>query len=400
MAISNLCKRFIFDLLLGTLIFFLLSAQNAKAWSPDGSTAYQGRLFTPPDNALNESVVFFATAQSWMASDWTHVSGLAGDWKSLYSPRQGSNLAFSKSQAEIGFLNKDWGFSYKQRSDVSVVANRDLLDLLYVQKNNLSPPIASVYHPQIQIRSLSAQGPHLTKRFSLLSQEDTRLTAVIGVGFLMGHSMRYAEMQGMTQRTSSNEFSLIVPVLSDIDSNKVYPFMANGNPSGTGYGVDVAMFAKWLGSHQAWFLIDDWQTRIQWKQVPSTRAVADSRTVSLGSDGYLAYAPAIQGSNARTDTTQRIDPTITLGYARELGVVTLSFEALRVSGANIPRASFAYRASENLRLFAGKDFRLESTYGGVQWNNWAVSMSSNRLNLSNSKAYALSLRYQKNLPTP
>lgn len=134
--------------------------------------------------------------------------------------------------------------------------------------------------------------------------------------------------------------------------------------------------------------------------LPMRRAVADSRTVSLGSDGYLAYAPAIQGSNARTDTTQRIDPTITLGYARELGVVTLSIEALRVSGANIPRASFAYRASENLRLFAGKDFRLESTYGGVQWNNWAVSMSSNRLNLSNSKAYALSLCYQKNLPTP
>jgi hypothetical protein len=377
----------------------IVSSPTVVAGDLDGAALYESRLLNPLNQASTDSPVFFSSVQYLTGSDWTQIADVSGNWKDLYRPGS-RNIAISKAQASVGVFFQEWGFAYIRRSDISITSNRDALDLLYLQKNNLSSPVGTVFRPEVHAYSLSAHGPQISKRTVLFEHEDVRLWGAVGVGYLSGVSMRQADLQGLVQRTSASNYSLLIPTLSDINSNKTYPFMGDDHATGSGYAVDVALQAKWLGRHQAWLTVDDWQTRMQWKQVPSTRATADSRTVSLGKDGYLAYAPAIQGINARVDVTQRIEPTVTVGYAHDIGAVTLSAESLRMAGVSIPNFTLKYRVSDKLHVVAGKDFRFQTIKGGVAWNNWAIFVFSQPVDITGSQAYGLSLRYQLNFASP
>lgn len=359
-----------------------------------GSSLYEGRLFRVMSPSNTETPVFFSTFQHFTGSDWTHIADLSGSWKQLYRPSHGKNLTISKSQAEMGVFFQEWGIAYIRRSDISITANRDALDLQYLQKNNLSSPVGTVFHPEVHASAFSVHGPQINRRLTLLEREDFRLQGAVSVGYLTGDNMRQADLQGFVQKTNDTNYSFIIPTLSDIDSKKTYPFMGDGHPSGSGYAVDIGLYAKWKDQHQAWLLIDDWQTRMQWRQVPSTSATADSRTVSLGRDGYLVYAPAIHGKNARLDITQRMESTVTLGYARDVGPMTLSTESMRISGIYIPSVAIGYRATDNIRLVAGKEFRFQTFSAGVNWNDWSIFAFSQRPDLSNSQGYGFSIRYQ------
>lgn len=385
------------------LIIAIVSAaswQSVLAGNVFGSSWYEGRLLRVMGTKSADTPEFFTSVQHLTGSDWTHVADLSGNWKQLYRPGDGQNLAISRSQAQLGVFFQDWGMAYIRRRDISITANRDALDLLYLQKNNLSSPAGTVFHPEVHASAFSAHGPHINRRLTLLEREDFRLQGAVGIGYLTGVSMRQADLQGLVQKTNDANYSLIIPTLSDIDANKTYPFMGDSHPSGSGYAVDIALHATWQDQHQAWLLIDDWQTRMHWKQVPSTRATADSRTVGLGQDGYLAYAPAIQGKNARLDLTQRIESTVTLGYARDVGPVMLSAESIRISGIYIPSVAIGYRAGDNIRWVVGKELRFHTLSAGLNWNNWSILAFSQRPDVSSSQGYGFTLRYQMNVASP
>ena len=269
--------------------------------------------------------------------------------------------------------------------------------LLFLQKNKLSFPQNTVYQPSISATTLTAQGPEVFKRFTMHEQQDSRILAVFGLSYLTGTKIRQTELQGSVQQTGASTYALNLPNWSDLDSKKSYPFIEDGSPSGSGYAMDIAFHAKWGEEHRAWMVVDDWQTRLQWKQVPSTQATADSKTTTLDSNGYIAYKPVIQGKNSRVDRTQRIDPTTTVGYARDIGAATLSAESMWISGVAIPSAGIGYRFNEKLRIFVGKDFRFDTVSGGFIWDSLAISLFSNRLDFSGSKGYGFSLRYQTSL---
>ena len=394
MAILSLCKFTPKGHALRIAIFGFFQCLMGSVWALEGSTLFEGRLSKIFSYTTNQTPILFSSAQYFTVSDWTQVQDVSGKWQNLYQPKEGSNLALSKYQVEIGFLQGEWGFAYARRNDTVIEANRDALDLLYLQKNNLPIPQNTVYRPSISASNLTAQGPEIFKRFTLFEKEDARVLAALGVSYLTGGKIRQTQLLGQVQATGGSTYALNISNWSDIDSGKTYPFMRDGSPTGSGYAMDIALHARWGKHHRAWLTVDDWQTKLQWKQVPSTQATADSKTANRDSNGFISYAPVIQGTNARLDTTQRIDPTTIVGYARDIGATTLSAESMWISGVAIPSAGIGYRVNDTLRLIAGRDFRFGTVTSGLAWNNLAISLYSNRLDFSGSKGYGVALRYQ------
>ena len=339
-----------------------------------------------------EHVLAYASFRYFEGNDWTAVRGLSGKWTERYSPRDGRNLALASARAEVGAAYGSWRLGYVYRKDVTIVADRGVLDLLYLQRNNLPMPAGRTFNLTLAAQAYEVEGPRVAKSFEFDWGKGTKVRIGLGVSSLEGNAVRSTRVGGEVTATGPARFALNVPWL-DSYTKKSYLFLAPGSPSGHGYSLDGALELEWQGGSRAWLSVQDLYGRIFWREVPTTQANATTNTTTRDAQGSIVYLPAVSGQNSRLNFTQRIDPRIFAGYAQSFGGATLAGEAFFLRGNLIPSVSIDYRFGENWTLGAARDLRFGSVTLSAAWRKLSLALSSDQRDLGQARALGLALRY-------
>ena len=347
---------------------------------------------TPDLLSFRDGFGAFASAKYYAANDWTTVRGMSGNWTDRYTPRDGRNLALAFARAEIGASYGSWRLSYQYRKDVIIDTNRDVLDLLYYQRNNLPIPIGRTFSVKLDAQALEAEGPRIAKNFELSWGEGAKVRAGVAAASLTGSTVRSTHIDGQATSTGPGTYSIEVPWL-DSYSNKSYRFITPGSPSGKGYSLDAAIDVQWPGGNRAWLSVEDLYSRISWREIPSTVARATTSTTTRDAQGFIIYLPAVAGTNSRLEFTQRLDPKTSAGYSKSYGPFTAAAGVLFVRGFAIPSLNVDYRYGQHWRVGIARDFRFDTDSLSLSWDNLSLALTSDRRDLAQARALGIAFRY-------
>lgn len=334
----------------------------------------------------------YASFQYFSGNDWTTIQGISGNWSERFSPREGRNLALALARAEVGASYGTWRAGYLHRRDVTIETNRDVIDLLYYQRNNLPIPVGRTFSLHFEAEALDVEGPRIAKTFEFNWSESASLRVGVAVASLQGSKVRSSRVGGEVTATGPGTFALEAQWL-DIYTRKTYLFLTPGAPSGKGHSLDAAIDFDWGDGNRAWLSIEDLYARMSWREVPSTEARATTNTATRDAQGFIVYLPAVAGQNRRREFTQRLDPKTSLGYAKSIGRGTVAAKAFFLRGFAIPSASFDYRLADHWRVGIERDFRFDTVSLSLSWRGVSVSLASDRGRIAQARALGVAMQF-------
>lgn len=346
---------------------------------------------TPSERARHAGTRFFSSLRYFAANDWTALDDIEGNWSGRYAPRGGRNLAVDFLRAEVGVAHDSWRIGTFYRREIVIEASRDTLDLLYLEKNNSPIPVGRRFALDFDAEALEAEGIRIEKAFELVRGERAGLWASLGASWLRGSRTRSGTVRGGVAATAPNTFAFDANWI-DRNTRKTYPFITPGSPEGSGYTLDLALEFQWADRNRLLLSVEDLDSRIAWRGVPTTEARATSNTAARDAQGFIVYQPAIAGQNRRIDTIQRLDPKTTIEYLRTFGALSAGAGALVVRNIAIPRLTLDYRLNEAWRVSAEHDLRFGGVGVGVRYKSLSVAVLSERTDLNSAKAYGVAAR--------
>lgn len=332
--------------------------------------------------AIFTSLCYFA------GNDWTAMNDISGNWTERFSPRSGRNLALRFVRAEVGVAQGSWRISYLRRQEAVVEASRDTVDLLYLEKNNLPIPIGRRFALEFDGNAFEAEGLKIEKAFELHRSGSSVLRAGVGASVLRASRSRSGAVQGEVTATAPNTFAFNANWI-DRNTKKTFPFITPGSPEGSGYAIDAAVIFEWAEKNRLSLSVADLDGRIAWRNVPTTEARATLNTATRDAQGFIVYQPAVAGQNSRKDFSQRLDPKTTVRYSRAFGPLSVGAGALVIRSIAIPWVSLDYRLDDAWRFAVEHDFRFGSVGVGLRYKYLSISVSSERSDLDNTKAYGI-----------
>ncbi|MBI3041681.1 MAG: hypothetical protein HYY78_02515 [Betaproteobacteria bacterium] len=342
----------------------------------------------PSERARHAGTRVFSTVRYFTANDWTAREDIEGNWSGHYAPRGGRNLGVEFLRAGVGVAHDAWRVGYFQRRDVVIDTNRDTLDLLYLERNDLPIPVGRRFALQLEADSLEAEGVRIDRAFELHRSGRSGLWASLGLSLLRGSRARSGGLAGGITASAANTFSFDAAWI-DRNTRKTFPFITPGSPEGSGYALDAALEFVWAEHNRVLLSVEDLLSRIAWRDVPATEARASSNTAARDAQGFVVYLPAVSGRNRRLDYTQRLDRKSTVHYSREFGPLSVGAGALVVRSIAIPRLSLDYRLGGAWRVSAEYDFRFGSVGAGLRYKWLSLAVLSDSTDLGGAKAYGL-----------
>lgn len=331
----------------------------------------------------------YASLHYFTASDWTAIRDISGDWTRRYAPRDGRNMALAFLRAETGVRHGAWRIGYQYRHEAIIDTSRDTLDLLYLQKNNLPIPAGRNFEVSLDAEMFEVEGPRLQHSFEFGAAGTSRLRALLGLSLLKGSRMRSGAVKGTAAQTSPGTYAFDLE-WSDFYSRKTYPFLTPGSPSGSGHALDAAFEFQWNDDNHIAISVIDLDSRMTWRDVPSTEARAQSATATRDAQGHIVYLPAVAGQNRRQAHVQKFDPKLQIRYARETGPLTMAAGVLVIRGMPMPQLSLGYRMGEHWRLALGHEFRFGSTSVVLRYRALSIALSADSTKLDHARALGFS----------
>lgn len=362
----------------------------AAAASPSAAFASTGMCndAAPSDRFGHDKTAIFASLCYFTGNDWTAINGISGNWAERFAPRSGRNLAVRFLRAETSVAYDSWRISYLYRQEAVVVASRDAIDLLYLEKNNLPIPAGRRFTLDFNGNAFEGEGLKIEKAFELHRGESSVLRAGVGASLLRGSRSRSGDVLGEVAATGPNTFSFDANWI-DRNTKKTFLFITPGSPEGSGYAIDAAVEFEWADRNRLSLSVADFNSRIFWRDVPTTEARAISNNTTRDAQGFIVYQPAVVGQNGRKDYTQHLDPKTTIQYSRAFGPFSIGAGALVVRSIAIPRVSLDYRLDDAWRFAVEHDFRFGSVGVALRYKYLSVAVSSERLDPDSAKSLGL-----------
>ena len=338
-----------------------------------------GFVHDDPDSFLGSSTRpangVYASLSYFTGNDWTSIRDFSGNWSRRYTPREGRNLAVAFLRAETGAAYGSWRIGYVHRREAIIDASRDTVDLLYLQNNNLPIAAGRRFDLELDAQLIEADGIKVDKGFEFRLADASSLRLNVAVSALRGSRTRSAAVRGSLAATVPGTYAFDVN-WNDVYSDKTYPFITPGSAAGSGHSIDAALEYEWGRGNRLSLSVLDLDSRIAWRDVPSTDARAISATATRDAQGFVVYLPAVAGQNGRKEYIQHLDPKTTLRYSRTAGAFSVAAGAFVVRGIAIPQASVEYRFGEAWRVSLGREFRFGSFNMALRYKSLSLAVSA------------------------
>jgi hypothetical protein len=346
----------------------------ADGWALGEAGAWPWERFQPGPDA---GAVWQLSLRSQRHSDALPLARFGDDVWSQLTPRPGRNLAYLDEELRLARRSGAWSIGLLARSQATLVASRESLELARIVDSGQRPPAAAQWAADVQLTAFSGVGLALARDFtpapgwtaqlsaqalSLLRWRDRRITGPVAFD---------AGAQAYSLQLQSDE----------IDDRLVFPYQQAHAPRGAGLLLGAAL--GWRGGPWtlgAALLDGGW---LRWRGVPQQQASLDSGRTGLDADGFLLYGPLIEGRNRQQDLTRRLSWRGRLTLDRALAsdqTLGLTVDTVPGFGA-LPALDWRQRRG---RLAWGLGWRVHERRLtlGADWQGWTLRAGADRLDAS------------------
>lgn len=239
----------------------------------------------------------YVLAQTDAFTNGLPIFALDGDWSRGYTPTGGDLRGFEVSRAELGLAWGGWRIGATARAEAYAHLSDGAGRLAYLYQSRGKPREGEQDNADAEAWRWVGQG--LTLRSADAHVLGWRLGA--SVDLLRVRKLRFSESSG-TVGYSSGNYNFDVTARDDSPS-KIPPYGTAAEPSGRAASLSLAAGTQWGGATgRDWTLqlrADNAWSRIEWDGVNSEVQRINSNTAQLTPDGYVDYAPLIQGRYTR-----------------------------------------------------------------------------------------------------
>lgn len=283
------------------------------AWAGLVTPACAQTGVTLAGDAVPHGVGAYAHADLRAWSNGMPILAMDGDWQRGYTPRSPSQRAYQSAQAEVGALwAPEWaGLRWSMalggvvRADALAAASGEAAQVVYHYQSQTDPDRAGRYDARTHVMSWVGRG--LSLRLSPLSQGPLQME--LGWQWLTLTRLRDVATSGQVAYNADGSYDFDVSVRHDRSG---FQPRYSRPPSAQGEGASLSMAWWWQAAPQLSLSLklDDLWSRLQWRGLNGDDAVANSTVASRTPDGYLDYAPLVQGQYTRRTVTHSIPTTV------------------------------------------------------------------------------------------
>jgi hypothetical protein len=310
------------------------------------------------------------------------INDLEGD------PVSSGSAAFSHNQFEIGGGFGSFELSVISRYDYFLEFTSDTVDLVYVDKNDLSVEKNRQYNTRLVVNHIEANGLKFAYKFEPSENFNFGLAA----SYLTSSDFTDGKITGGIQTTEDaytgglfldyayTEDKLLDREVSSLD--------------GEGYAIDL--YGEW-NITENWnfhFLFEDLISEIQWDEAPYTEADFNSNNASLDSGGQIETRPLISGIESYKTHRQQLPlrADITVNY--ELNEKQMvSFTQRRVNISDFSIISYTHRWSNFLHAMVAYNIDAQAVGVGLQVWDFRFQLSADSVDIEKAHSLDLNLSY-------
>lgn len=346
-------------------------------------------LSNPADMAGKQGWGTYTSAYELMATDFVAAKNFNGNWGQSYSPHEGTNLAIGMARAEAGITYDSWRLAGIYRSEQIIAANRDLVDLIYYNKQHQSVTAGQIFNANLYAEGFMAKGLRLDKGFELKLNDNADLSLGAGISLLQGTRARFANASGTAVSTASGyNYNA---TLTDSNSRATYPYISPGTPEGSGYALDLGAKVIWTQGAHLDLAVNDLFSQMIWHNMPNTMETANSATLVRNAAGYVYFNPTLSGINSinRLTIVQKLPAQANAQFNYPAGDFDLFAGTGWMMGYWFPQLGTIYRINEDWKTSLDYDTQFKTLGIGIVHKYFTLSARSSSLAIGNAQAYGL-----------
>lgn len=309
-----------------------------------------------------------------------------------YAPSAGTNIGFGAGFAEVSAGLGSYCLGILYREEFEATATKDLLDVLVGNHYGNTFSSGRRYQLAYQLNMLSAGGLRLRRTFLLSTTRSWRITLGAGISLLKGLKGRDESFNGAVTATSA-DYAIGTAtwsrIGSDLSLSSFNPFVGAGDVSGWGFSDDIDLKAQSRGGTVAEFIVMDAFGRMFWNDIRS--AVWNLNNSSIRYNANFNRDAFVTGVDSRINHSQDIPSKFRVAVTQPLGghlSALVSDDWLE--GYHFPEAGVRYGA-DKCNTAVSYDIRTKAVSLSVRWLAISVSLTTNRLPISEATALGLSI---------
>lgn len=345
--------------------------------------------FGNPAETASGGIGVSAALHYFIGNDPLSARQYQGDWQGNYHPRNGLNIGLLSTRAEAGAQAAGWRLSAVRRTELLIESGREMTDLMRLYKTREPLPAGQAYNVDLHYAGYEAKGWRIDKAWNWKARGGHDLSFGLGYSLLQGNRVRAGAAQGSLASLGGGNYGYAVK-MDDAYTGKTYPFQTPGTPEGNGGSADLGLEWKTPQGVRLEWIANDLLGRMRWRDVPGTVANAGTGVTSTDANGYIVYAPALSGRNARRDFTQKLPVRWGLGAEVPWRDFYVLGSLSHLQHTSFPLLALGWKFAEGWRVQADYDLRFK-TYGFKLAGSRAFfAVRTSQRDLGEAQAYGVS----------
>lgn len=251
-------------------------------------------FFSSSVSAKNNVITAFFESNSF--SDVLPIQQLINDeWKD--QPDAGANKGFSQNEAGVAYQWNNITFKYSHRFDFFVKANNDTLNLIYLDKNDLS--YSGKGDVDVQLESTKFRSEGVTIGYS---NRFDNFTAGVEFSYWDIDDFRYSFVQGIGYQsdTLNSDSNLSFKEFYSTRNFLKRPDSGEWNKEGHGISMNIALdwANDFLSIH---FIGKDYFNEYEIDSVGYSEGDFDSNGSFIDDNGFRSFVPVFRGKESSKD---------------------------------------------------------------------------------------------------
>jgi hypothetical protein len=372
----------------GALPLFMLGVALGAA-SDAAQAADSVIQFANPMEAASEAPKVSLALRYFIGNDPLSVQAYQADWRGDYHPRTGMNLGLISARTDLAVQMRGWRLGYFRRLELQVEASRDTTDLVRLYKTRATASDGQNFAVNAQYHGFDAAGWRIDKALNWKTAGGDEIAVGAGYSLLEGRRVRTGSAQGSVSVLGAGRYGYAVST-DDADSLKDYPFQTPGQSGGHGRSIDLGLSWQTPQGYRLEWIANDLLARMRWHDIPGTVSNARSGVTTTDAEGYIVYAPALAGRNARRDFVQTLPARRVFAVEAPWRDLMLRASLTQSAGNSYPLIGAVWHFGGNRRLLLDYDLRFR-TIGFKLANEFAfLGVRLSQRDVADPQAYGVS----------
>lgn len=317
----------------------------------------------------------YAVARTETFTNGLPVFALDGDWSRGYTPTGGDLRGWQAARAELGLDWRGWRIGALARGEAYLRLSDGAGRLAYTYQQQRDPAQPAVEDAGAEFLRWVGYGASLHSAPLRWTLGTSAWTAAARLDLMRLTRLRWAQTEGSVSLDGAGGYGFDVRYV-ETSSTRHAPFMRPPEPEGQGQSLSVVL----QGEGPAWrarLAVEDAWSHLAWDGLNVQQARADSDTAQRTPEGYLDYAPLVQGFDVRRTVRDciPINTVLDLAWKRPEGEWRLTAS----ERYGLVQTWLGYASPGPLSWRLAFEPRAGATELGLAWSGLEIALGADRL---------------------